>query len=110
MAFLFVYVSEAHPSDGWQMESNEKEGVVFEQPVTIARREEIARQCCAQLKLSMPCVVDTMDNAVDALYAGWPERLFVIAADGRIAYAGGPGPFGFKPDDVERWLERNVKR
>ncbi len=109
-AFLFVYVSEAHPSNGWQMEDNEKDDVIFEQPATLARREDVARQCCTQLKLSMPCVVDAMDNRVDEMYAGWPERLFIVAPDGRIAYAGGPGPWGFKPDEVEAWLNRNAAK
>jgi type I thyroxine 5'-deiodinase len=49
-----------------------------------------------------------MDNRVDELYAGWPERLFVIGANGRIAYAGGPGPWGFKPDELEKWLTKNL--
>jgi hypothetical protein len=33
---------------------------------------------------------------------GWPDRLYVIARDGRIAYKSDPGPFGFKPADMER--------
>jgi hypothetical protein len=47
-----------------------------------------------------------MDNRVDELYAGWPERIFVIDPDGKIAYAGKPGPWGFKPDEAERALRR----
>jgi hypothetical protein len=35
---------------------------------------------------------------------GWPDRLYVIARDGRIAYKSDPGPFGFKPADMERAL------
>lgn len=31
-AFLFVYIQEAHPADGWQMEPNETESVIFNQP------------------------------------------------------------------------------
>jgi hypothetical protein len=45
-----------------------------------------------------------MDNAADELYAGWPERLYVIGADGRIAYKGKTGPFGYHPEEVEAWL------
>lgn len=108
-AFLFVYVSEAHPSDGWQMPVNEEQEVVFAQPATKARRDEIAGACCERLKLSLPCVVDTIDNAVDEAYAGWPERMFIVGADGRIVYAGRQGPFGFDVGEVEAWLERNVE-
>jgi hypothetical protein len=50
------------------------------------------------LKLSLPAVVDRADNEVNAAYAGWPDRLYVVGADGRIAFAGGPGPWEFDPD------------
>ena len=107
-AFLFVYVSEAHPSDGWQMPVNVRDNVVFAQPRTADQRHDVASQCCSKLRLTMPCVVDSIDNRADNLYAGWPERLFVIDATGKIAYAGGQGPFGFEPDDIEKWLRKNV--
>ena len=32
--FLFVYIDEAHPEDGWQMDSNTEEAVVFDRPTT----------------------------------------------------------------------------
>lgn len=89
------------------MDVNKEQKVVFEQPTSHTRRNEIATQCCSTLKLSMPCVVDTMDNTVDELYAGWPERIFVIGTDGKIAYAGGQGPFGFKVEEAEEWLKSN---
>jgi hypothetical protein len=108
VAFLFVYIRESHPTDGWQMPSNEKDGVLFEQPRTIRRRQEAATACCAKLKLSMTCVVDSIDNRVDDAYAAWPERMFVVTADGRIAYAGQLGPWGFKPAEVQEWLRKNV--
>lgn len=108
MAFLFIYVREAHPSDGWQLDSNVEQGIVYAQPKTIDARRSIAGQCRAALKLTMPCVVDELDNRVDDLYAGWPERLYIIDADGRVAYAGRRGPWGFKPNDVASWLRKNV--
>ncbi len=107
-AFLFVYIHEAHASDEWQMPVNVKEGVVYEQPKTQTARQSIAKQCCSQMKLSMPCVVDDLDNKVDNAYAAWPERFFIVDAAGRIAYAGNQGPWGFKPDGVEAWLRKNL--
>ena len=104
-AFLFVYVREAHPSDEWQMEPNVKDGVVFTQPKDLNQRRDIAQTCCKSLAITMPCVVDSIDNQVDEMYAGWPERLFAIDEQGRIAYAGGQGPFGFDPEGLEAWLK-----
>ena len=54
----------------------------------------------------MPCVADTIDNAVDNLYAGWSERMFILDRDGKLAYAGKQGPWGLKPNEMERALRR----
>ena len=108
--FLFVYIHEAHPSDGWQMPVNEEQGVVFKQPTTFDERRDVATKCCSKLKLSMPTVVDTIDNKTDMAYAAWPERIFIVDTDGKIVYAGGPGPFGFKPEEARNWLKRHLKQ
>lgn len=104
-----MYVREAHPTDEWQMPVNEKEGVLFAQPRTSEARHDVARQCCTRLALTMPSVVDTIDNRVDELYAAWPERIFIVGTDGRITYAGGQGPFGFNPNEAEAWLKKNAR-
>jgi hypothetical protein len=90
------------------MPSNVEAGIVFEQPKTFSDRQSVAAQCCESMQLTMPCVVDEIENNVDQVYAGWPERMFVVDAAGRIAYAGKQGPWGFKPAEVERWLKKNV--
>ncbi len=107
-AFLFVYIREAHADDEWQLGSNRRDSVVFAQPTTLGRRQEVATSCSKALKLTMPCLVDEIDNPVDEAYAGWPERLFIVDVDGRIAYAGAQGPWGFKPKQVGRWLRKNI--
>jgi hypothetical protein len=57
----------------------------------------------------VPTVIDREDNKVNAAYAGWPDRLYVVGVDGKIAFKGGPGPSGFKPQEVEEWLKKNVR-
>ena len=106
--FLFVYIQEAHPSDGWQMPENTKEGVVFA-PKSFDERRQVAKRCCESLRFTFPTVVDTAANTVDDLYAGWPERLFVLDADNRIVYAGKQGPWGFEPAEAELALGRLLK-
>jgi hypothetical protein len=88
------------------MPQNKTDRVVFNRPRSWKRRQSVAQACCGRLNMSMPCVVDTMNNTVDSLYAGWPERLFVIDTKGRIAYAGKQGPWGFEPKEAERALRR----
>jgi len=43
-------------------------------------------------------------------YAGWPDRLYVIDGDGKIAYKGAPGPRGFKPDEIPAVLDKLLKK
>ena len=88
------------------MDSNKTDHVIFNQPKEWRERRSIAQTCCEKLSLSIPCVVDTIDNTVDHLYAGWPERIFVIDPEGKMAYAGKQGPWGFKPEEAERALLR----
>jgi hypothetical protein len=53
----------------------------------------------------MPVLVDRMDDAVSNAFAAWPERIYVVDANRRIAYTGGPGPFEFDPDEAAEALE-----
>ena len=86
------------------MASNDRAGVVVKQPRTKAERVQVARQCCACLRMPMPVLVDEIDDRVGHLYSGMPDRLYVIDRDGRVAYKGGRGPFGFKPGEMEQAL------
>jgi hypothetical protein len=103
-----VYIQEAHPSDGWQVPMNETDDVVYAQPTSENARIEVASACLLDLQLEMPLVLDEMSNAVDTAYAALPERLYVVDAQGRIAYRGDPGPFGFHPDEWEKEIEKQV--
>ena len=102
--FLAVYVREAHPSDGWLMESNTKVGVKVAQPQNFAERKSVAQQCYAKLKYSMPLLVDEINDPVGNAYSGMPARLYVIDTDGKVTYKGGRGPFGFKSGEMEQAL------
>ena len=103
-AFVMVYVREAHPTDGWSMESNDRAGVSLRQPRSYAERVEVAETCGRTLRLGFPMLVDSIDDAVGARYSGMPARLYLIDPAGRVAYKGGRGPFGFKPAELEQAL------
>lgn len=45
-----------------------------------------------------------MDDGANQAHGAWPERLYVIDANGKVAYKGGPGPFQYKPQEVRAWL------
>jgi hypothetical protein len=101
--FVMVYVREAHPTDGWSMESNDRAGVSLAQPRTYEERVAVAQRCGKSLSLGFPMLVDTIDDAVGARYSGMPSRLYLIGA-GKVAYKSGRGPFGFKPAELEQSL------
>jgi hypothetical protein len=67
-----------------------------------------AQLCTASLKLSVPTLLDKVDNSVNRTYAGWPDRMYIVDQTGHIAYMGKPGPWGFKPAEVEGWLRNHV--
>jgi hypothetical protein len=106
--FLTVYIREAHPEEGWIISENRRSGLAVHEPNTDEERREVASTCAVNLRMRMPIVVDRVDNAVASAYGGWPDRLYLIRRDGRIAYQGGEGPFGFKPERLETAIQREL--
>jgi Iodothyronine deiodinase len=106
--FQTVYIREAHPLDEWQMDSNETENVCYRQPKTLGDRLLIANDFVKRFGYPIPLGVDTMDDKIEKVYAGWPERFYIVDRAGTIVYKGEPGPFGFHPEEVEAWLAKNA--
>ena len=106
--FLTVYIREAHPEEGWIISENRRSGLAVHEPTSDHERQAVASTCAVNLHMQMPMVFDRIDNAVASAYGGWPDRLYLIRTDGRIAYQGGEGPFGFKPALLERAIEREL--
>ena len=107
-AFHVVYIQEAHPIDAWQDDDNLKDDVLVKSTTTEEERAEIAGICLAKLSIELPALVDDPDNRVERAYTAWPDRLYVIDRDGRVAYKSAAGPFGFKPAAVEEALKRLI--
>lgn len=113
--FLMVYIREAHPVDGWYLGrglpglffklTRTKAAMDVYDPQTMEDRRKVAGRCESALAYGVRTYVDEMDDAVNEAYAAWPTRLYLIGVDGRVAYAGGLGPFGFKPSELHRAIE-----
>ena len=86
------------------MASNQRVDINVAQPKTAAERTLAAVHCCESLKMALPLLVDGIDDVVGREYSGFPDRLYLIDRDGRIAYKGGRGPFGYKPRELEQSL------
>ena len=120
MQFLSIYINEAHPVDGWWFGKGVlgyamklarlKAATDVYDPTTIEERRAVAGQCEEALQYGIHTYVDEMDDAVNKAYAAWPTRLYLVGLDGRIVYAGGLGPFGFKPGEfgeaIDSYLDR----
>jgi hypothetical protein len=105
VSLAFVYIAEAHSTDGWQLQPNLDEDVLIAQHTSLEERFAAARAAVSRLGLSMPVLVDGMDDAASVAFAAWPERIYVADEGGRIAYAGAPGPWGFDPDAASALVE-----
>jgi hypothetical protein len=106
VAFYVVYIEEAHPIDAWQVSDNLKDDVLVATTKTADERYRVAGVCITKLGIELPALVDEADNRVERAYTAWPDRLYVIDRDGRIALKSAAGPFGFKPADVEITLKQ----
>ena len=91
------------------MASNVRDGVVFRDPRSDDERTSAAESCVRKLGIRFPALIDGIDNTVERLYTGWPDRLYLIGPDGLVVFKTAPGPYGFHPDGLEAAL-RTVKQ
>ena len=104
-----MYIREVHPAGARQSKGNKEKKVQIEQPETFEERVAVARTCMDDLKLSIPAVVDGIDDKVSKDYAGFPDRLYIVDKEGKIAYRGDRGPRGFKPFMMEKTLKELLR-
>ncbi|MCH7884665.1 MAG: hypothetical protein IIC01_05380 [Planctomycetes bacterium] len=108
--FFVVYISEAHALD-------DRRPVGYAEELGIKEHQNYGERCIVadrlfkDKKLTMPCLIDGMDNAVEEQYHGFPDRVFLVRTDGVLAVAGRRGPRGFKPGlkAARTWLAQYKK-
>ena len=59
----------------------------------------------SSVNLSIPALVDEIDNKTEIDYRGWPDRIYVLSMDGRVFHKGAKGPAGFDPQEIIEALE-----
>jgi hypothetical protein len=103
--FVKIYVSEAHPTDEWQVYTTKD--INYKQPQQLSERGACANKYVEeQLQgTDIQVFLDGMDNHAEYLYSAHPERLYVLNSHGNIVYKGGMGPFGYLPDELNDSLE-----
>jgi len=108
--FFLVYIREAHPVDGWQVARNESEGVLFQQPASLEERTEVCTKMCQKLNITLPTLIDRLDDKVNRAYNAAPDRLYLVGRDGRIAFQGDRGPRGFRPIELEAAIKKELPK
>jgi len=86
------------------MASNEEAGLFVRQPRSVEERKGRAREYCTSGDVTIPVLVDSLDNAASEAYSAFPDRLYLIDRSGRVVYKGGRGPFGFDVPSLEQAL------
>lgn len=110
IAFLMLYIREAHPEEGCVFQRNCEAGVVVHDPTSQEERASVAARARGELGLRTPILIDDVDDRVASTYGGWPVRLYVVGKDGRIAFQSVFGPFGFHAAELEPAIERQLAR
>ena len=90
------------------MASNIRDKVIFRAPESFDERTEVAASCVRNLAIKIPAIVDDMSNSTERAYTGWPDRIYLIDREGRVALKTRPGPFGFDPSELASHLQRLV--
>lgn len=120
--FLNIYIREAHPIDGWwlgrrltkpiieRIFSSPKASMHHYDPKTLEERRAVAGECESALRYGVRTYVDDMDDAVNKTYAAWPTRLYLVGIDGKVVYAGGLGPYDFRPAKLKAAIKGYLER
>lgn len=90
-----VYIREAHAEDGRAPVPYARELGIREHK-NLTQRCETAQRLIDDKKLTLPCLIDDMKDTANKGYSAWPDRVFIIRKDGRIAVAAERGPWGFE--------------
>ncbi len=106
--FFLVYIQEAHAAGHWQSTRNMREGISVGPALTMQDKEDHAAMCTRKLHLEFPALVDRIDGSVEAAYAAWPSRAFVIGPDGLVRYSTRLTQLDFHAEEMERALRAAI--
>jgi hypothetical protein len=104
--WVLVYTREAHPVDGLVAPRNTREGIEIPQHTSYEKRLACAKACAKSLGLNLRVLVDGFEDKVTQAWAGYPNRGYVIDAQGRVVSR----QVWIDPARVRRALGRLLKK
>ena len=84
--FFIIYIKEAGRA-GEDAGRNNPGLKYIKDATTFFERFQSANSCVSGLALTIPCLLDDMQNSTSEAYDTWPTGIFVIRKDGTVAYA-----------------------
>jgi hypothetical protein len=95
-----VYTREAHPHEG----ATE----IVRHTRTLAQRRRVAQDFARREGLTMPVVLDTMDDSGYRAFEVQTSTIFVVDAAGKLVYRSG-APYSLDPDSLIGLFERYTR-
>ncbi|MEQ8221890.1 MAG: deiodinase-like protein [Candidatus Eremiobacterota bacterium] len=107
--FFIVYIEEDRPSNCTR--PAEYAGHIIDAR-NYGERCMAASLFISEGNITIPVIIDNMNNSVKDDYSAWPARVFIIKKDGIVELASHKGTDGFKDGlkETARWLEEYRKR
>lgn len=104
--FVMIYIREAHPIDGSFPQGGGGDPVV-EDPGSLEERTAVAQRLLAACDFGgIRTLVDGVDDATARAWGAAPVRLYLVDAEGKVAWRGGPGPKHYKPEELRAAIEK----
>jgi len=110
--FLAVYITEAHAKDEWPAGKRSS----CTQPTTNQERTDLAKALFDSRKLSIPMLVDPIENGFEKAFAAWPIRFYIVHG-GKVLFKSQPDGIGYNLrdvlnclDDLKSKISRGTKR
>ena len=104
--YRIVYVTEAHPKDGW---GGEWSSFDVNYAKTIEERMAAARGFVERLGVDPASVlVDSIDDTLERAYEARPERLYVLQG-GKVLWRSGLGPWDYDVAGFGKFLASHME-
>ena len=112
--FVIIYIIEAHPIGSaspyrggeWTGKASvDQEGFALRQPITYEERVAQATQMVQELGITVPILIDEMDNPVWCTYGPAPNSAYLIDIEGSIVEKQG----WYQPQLMEAAIETYLK-
>jgi len=99
--FLAVYIIEAHARDQWPAGKIS----TCTQPTTNQERLELANTLVESKQVTIPLLVDPIENGFEEAFAAWPIRFYILHQE-KVLFKAQPSGVGYDLEQVFACLDQ----